>query len=177
MSVYPLPQFPGASQGHILESLLRSKLEPDVEEWVEKGEALAPSQTSNPGQLDQADLHELWDWAPNAAKTLAWQQCWGGDYTLAERLQGLRDDGEGWDKIVTGLERELEDPGTPKDLEAKEEEGDSDGDDDIIDQDGMQGVVEQPEKPVSSSTASRLPNAPPMPLDDILKFMSTGKVG
>jgi mediator of RNA polymerase II transcription subunit 8 len=172
LSVYPLPKFPGPSQSHILESLLRSKLEPDVEEWVEKGEALAPSQATNPGILSQADLHELWDWAPDAAKSKAWQQCWGGDYTLAERAQGLADDGEGWEKIVTGLERELEDPGTPKDPDAKEEEDDNDQD--MVEEDEMQGVEEQPDKPVSSSSASRAQKALPMPLDNMLKFISTG---
>lgn len=169
-----MPKFPGPSQGHILESLLRSKLEPDVEEWVERGEALAPSQVTNPGHLGQVDLNELWDWAPEAAKTKEWQQCWGGDYTLTERLQGLADDGEGWENIVTGLERELEDPGTPKDPDAKEEEGDE-NDQDVVDEDEMQGIEEQPEKPVSASTASRAPKAPPMPLENMLKFISTGK--
>jgi mediator of RNA polymerase II transcription subunit 8 len=173
LSVYPLPRFPGPSQGHILESLLRSKLEPDVEEWVEKGEALVPSQATNQGAISQANLYELWDWATDAAKTMAWQQCWGGDYTLAERIRGLANDGEGWEKIVTGLERELEDPGTPKNPDAREEEGDDESDD----VDPMQGIEEQPEKLVSSSAASRAPKAPPMPLDNMLKFISTGKIG
>lgn len=172
LSVYPLPQFPGPSQSHILESLLRSKLEPDVEEWVEKGETLAPSQATNPGELNHSDLNELWDWAPKAAKTRSWQQCWGGDYTVAERLQGLKDDGQGWDTIVTGLDRELEDPGTPKNPEAKDEE--EGGEDDVAEEDVMEGVEDQPDKPVSSSRAQK---APPMPLDSMLKFMSTGKIG
>lgn len=171
-----MPRFPGPSQGHILESLLRSKLEPDVEEWVEKGEALIPSQATNPGAISQVNLNELWDWATDAAKTMAWQQCWGGDYTLAERLRGLRNGGEGWEEIVTGLERELEDPGTPKNPDAKEEDGDDEGDD-VVDQDPMQGIEEQPEKLVSSSAASRAPKVPPMPLDNMLKFISTGKIG
>lgn len=174
LSVYPLPQFPGPSQSHILESLLRSKLEPDVEEWVETGEALAPHKAEKSGEFGQSELYELWVWAPKAAKTMNWQQCWGGDYTLAERLQGLKDDGQGWDTIVTGLDRELEDPGTPKDPNAKDEDENRD---DLVNEDEMEGIEEQPDKPTFSLTASQSQKAPPLPLESMLKFLSTGTLG
>ena len=166
LSVYPLPQFPGPSQGHILESLLRSKLEPDVEDWVEQGEAVAPSRSATATRvLSINDLNDLWRWAKPAARKMEWQQCWGGDYTLAERLQGLD---QGWETIETGIERELEDPGTPKDPNAKDVEEDEE------DEGGME--VDEP-KQTTSSIGPRIQQVPPLSLEKAQRFMSTGKIG
>ncbi|KAI9833892.1 MAG: hypothetical protein M1819_003401 [Sarea resinae] len=39
-TAYPLPTFPGRTEEVLLGQLLRKKLEPDVEDWVEKGRAI-----------------------------------------------------------------------------------------------------------------------------------------
>src|SRR5947207_2205118 len=40
---YPLPNFPGRTQEELLGQLLRKKLEPKVEDWVQQGRELAVS--------------------------------------------------------------------------------------------------------------------------------------
>jgi mediator of RNA polymerase II transcription subunit 8, fungi type len=168
--VFPLPPYP-QSQGHILESLLRSKLEPDVEEWVEQGEALARSIPSSQG-LGQDDLKALWDWVPKAAKKIGKQQCWNGDYTLAERARGLDPD-QGWQSIETGLDRYLDNPGTPNDADTDEED---DGEEAELEEDAMEGVVEEQKRSASISTA-RARRIAPMSLENVHRFMTTGKTG
>lgn len=167
--MYPLPQFPGPSQGHILESLLRTKLEPDVEEWVEQGEALGVSKSTMSTQaLKHNDLNDLWQWAPSAALDMSWQQCWGGDYTLAERTQGLE---QGWETIETGIERELEDPGTPKNPYANNDDSAEE------DEDNMDGVEVEEAKPTTALAGPRTQKIPPLPLEKVQRFMSTGSTG
>ncbi|PLN82951.1 mediator complex, subunit Med8 [Aspergillus taichungensis] len=113
---YPGPDFPGRTQAPTLEQLLRTKLDPRVEDWVARGRRRAVPDTNsnnnnnggdgvtadNDNNLSEHDLAELWHWAPVEANREARQRDWGGDYTLEERQGGVAN-------VVTGLRRVLDD--------------------------------------------------------------------
>jgi len=172
MVAFPLPKFPPAVANSVLDSLLRTKLEPNVVEWVEQGEALGRGeQNSQARNLSDSERHELWQWAPSAANVEARKQKWGADYTLAEKQAGV-------EHVVTSLRRELMEPLDEDDGE--EDEYDEVTDDEEDDADKMD--VEGQAKSAGASTAqaqslARAVIAPPMPLESVHRFMTTGKVG
>ena len=152
---FPLPQFPGASKPMILETLLRTKLEPDIEDWVKEGESLTSQQRkSNFQGLSNEDRNSLWQWAPGAANAAARKQTWGGDYTRAEQQAGI-------DNVTTGLRRDLAEP-PEDDANDGPEDDDDDDEDDLDDSDDDEGndamdVDRKPaqleSKPVSDTAA------------------------
>lgn len=176
MVVYPLPQFPGRTQEHILQQLLRTKFEPEVEEWVEKGQDIAHAASKNSSyRLSDNDVDQLWDSAPQDASKEGMKQKWGADYTLAEVQMGV-------ENVKTGLARELkipEDDDNEETMEDDEEAEDeaSDEEDEDVDVDKMD-VVEVRRKAGGSGlqdeVSDRPPIAPPMPLENVFRFMMTG---
>ncbi|RMJ24919.1 hypothetical protein PHISP_04228, partial [Aspergillus sp. HF37] len=84
---YPAPTYPTQAHGNILEQLLRTKLDPKVEEWVSRGReragttAGAGPETGQAGQgageeLSEEQLTELWEWAPVEANREARRRDW-----------------------------------------------------------------------------------------------------
>lgn len=70
---YPLPTFPGREQEGLLNQLLRKKLEPNVEEWIEQGtEAVGRTQTIN-----LQGWQDLWGKAGLLANEEARKHAWG----------------------------------------------------------------------------------------------------
>lgn len=177
MIVYPLPQFPGRTQEHILQQLLRTKLEPEVEDWVEKGQDLAQAASKDSSyRLSDNDLDQLWESAPQDASKEGIKQKWGADYTLAEIQSGV-------EHVRTGLKRELKVPEDDYNEEALEddedEEEDADEEEEEEEDDGdKMDVVEIRRKPGGSGlqyeVSDRSPVAPPMPLENVFRFMMTG---
>ncbi|KAI1964873.1 mediator of RNA polymerase II transcription subunit 8 [Ophidiomyces ophidiicola] len=176
---YPTPEFPGRTESTILHQLLRTKLEPRVEEWVARGRAVAKNNTAS-SQLQAQDGNEsarlsvdqllsLWHWAPVEANMEARQRDWGGDYTLEEREMGIMN-------VITGLSRKLD--------EGDEEEDDDDEDEDIAGDDmevivgaharagGAPGVEFDIAR--GSSHTPPKPMAPGLPLEDVFRYMTTG---
>jgi mediator of RNA polymerase II transcription subunit 8 len=180
--VYPLPQFPGRTQEHILQQLLRTKLEPEVEDWVEKGRDITQKRLKESSyHLSNNDLDELWEWAPQEASKQGMKQNWGADYTLAEIQMGV-------DRIKTGLDRELKIPEDDNEEAMEDDEEDEEGeeeevtdeeedDDDDVESDKMD-VIEIRRKPGGSGlqyeVSDRPTVAPPMPLENVFRFMMTG---
>src|SRR5436305_4309961 len=102
--MYHLPQIPGRTQEHIRQQLFRTKVEPEVEEWGERGQDLANTASQNRSYyLSDNDIDQLWDSAPRDATKEGMKQKWGADYTLAEIQMGV-------ENIKTGLTRELKIP-------------------------------------------------------------------
>ncbi|KAH1487204.1 mediator of RNA polymerase II transcription subunit 8, partial [Aspergillus fumigatus] len=99
---YPGPSYPGRTQAPTLEQLLRTKLDPRVEDWVSRGRRAGASALEDRGALSESALAELWDWAPVEANQEARRRNWGGNFTLEEREMGIQN-------VVTGLRRQLED--------------------------------------------------------------------
>jgi mediator of RNA polymerase II transcription subunit 8 len=178
MVVYPLPQFPGRTQEHILQQLLRTKLEPEVDDWVEKGQDITQKRlTESSYHLSNNDLDELWEWAPQEASKAGMKQKWGADYTLAEIQMGV-------DKVKTGLGRELKIPEDDENEEAMEDEDEDEGEEEVTDEEDddaesdKMDVIEIRRRPGGSGlryeVSDRAPVAPPMPLENVFRFMMTG---
>jgi mediator of RNA polymerase II transcription subunit 8 len=175
---YPGPEYPGRTQESMLQQLLRTKLDPRVEDWVARGRTAGtessqfsrgfPGTIPNPSgpattkQLSESELSELWNWAPIEANQEALQRNWGGNYTLEEREAGIQN-------VVTGLRRQLEDDDASED----EEEGDEDEGEDEMD---VVGVHRKSGGGLEFEIAPHHPHAvtPVVPLDKILRYMTTG---
>lgn len=154
IAVYPLPEFPGRAEENLLGQLLRKKLEPNVEDWVDQGRRIANEvRERKQNGLNEEGLGELWDWAGRAANEEARRREWGDDFTLEEREMGT-------ENVLTGLRRKL-------DQDDEESDEDEKGPSDEMDIDRKPDQAADGHKP---SHAYR----PPLPLDDILRFMSTG---
>ncbi|EHY52313.1 Mediator of RNA polymerase II transcription subunit 8 [Exophiala dermatitidis] len=170
---FPLPQFPGKERAFILETLLRTKLEPNVEDWVEEGESIALRlRKGDPSGISEADLNALWQWAPTAANKEARKQKWGADFTLEEKQRGVSN-------VVTGLRRELVEPPDEEDEEGDEDEEYEVTDEEEEEDDGNKMEVEQTKsenKPGGTTeSATVLRTATQMPLQSVHKFMVTGR--
>ncbi|KAJ9605106.1 mediator of RNA polymerase II transcription subunit 8 [Cladophialophora chaetospira] len=170
---FPTPLFPGTKSQNVLETLMRTKLEPNIEDWVKEGENInAQQRKRSPRGLSDADRDSLWQWAPGEANAWARKQTWGGDFTRAETLRGV-------ENVVTGLRREL--------VEPPEDEGEDDGVDeddefegsDSEDEEGDAMDVEKPQpkpetKPATPTQIRTVLPANQMSLSSIHKFMTTG---
>jgi mediator of RNA polymerase II transcription subunit 8, fungi type len=163
---YPLPSFPN-SQAHLLEHLLRTKLEPEVEEWVERAQELASKGTQGRySGLSDIAHDDLWQWAPIAANDEIRKQNWGGDYTMAEKQAGI-------ENVATGLKRELIEPPDPGEQDAEAgEESDEEDDDDEEDVVEVHRKSNAPGLEFDVTTAKR--SASQMPIDNLFRFMMTG---
>ena len=156
-----------------MQMLLRTKLEPDVEEWVEKGQSLAKDANMTTQMLGDKERAELWHWAPGAANSLARKQKWGADYTLAEVQSGI-------EHVVTGLKRELVEP--PPDEDTDDEDdffGDDDEDEDDEEAGSMDIDTQSSAVGASHQTAPKTgqQESTQMPMESVHRFMITGKVG
>ncbi|KAI9834644.1 MAG: mediator of RNA polymerase II transcription subunit 8 [Phylliscum demangeonii] len=194
-TVYPLPDlFPARTQEGLLGQLLRKKLEPNVEEWVERGRRTAAEASARwvaaAGEegrgFDRVALHELWAWAGPAANEEARRRRWGDDFSLEEREAGI-------EKVVTGLRRTWErEEGEDDDEEEEEDESDESGGDEgdgkatkgggVVDESTKEAGMSKAEAGLTTTTATATATAtaatatviPPLKMDDWLRFMSTG---
>ncbi|KAK5123403.1 hypothetical protein LTR85_002835 [Meristemomyces frigidus] len=161
---YPLPTFPGPSQEHVLTQLMRKKLDPKTEDWIAEYtkpktqgtrqlNGMPNGDTSHGIQLKDEDYRNLWTWAGSTSTDIAngmlISDAFEDNYTLAEREAGI-------ENVVTGLKRNLED-----DSDEEDEEG---GDDEK-----MEDAV--PSKPTEPGVDA---SQPPLKLETLLRFMSTG---
>ncbi|KAL4891005.1 mediator of RNA polymerase II transcription subunit 8 [Aspergillus ambiguus] len=159
---FPGPDYPGRTQAHILEQLLRTKLDPRVEDWVARGRKAGTAALEDRDALSEHDLAELWDWAPVAANQEARRRNWGGNFTLEEKEYGIQN-------VVTGLRRQLED-----------EDDEDEGEDEEQEEDEMEVVGARKsgtgaglEFDIAAATHQQVA-APVVPLDEILRYMTTG---
>lgn len=155
---YPLPSFPDKNHHNIVGQLLRKKLEPDVERWVDEGERLGRRVDGVDGEESGAvgakELDDIWGWAAERAVTLTNEIPWGIDYTLEER-----DREGGTEGVVTGMKRKLNDG--MEEVDEDEEENESE-------------EKEAKQTAEAKNNTSAGPVAPPMPLEYTLRFMNTG---
>ena len=170
---YPGPEYPGRTQANTLEQLLRTKLDPRVEDWVARGRIAGTETTDTapaipaPGsittsKLSEAEIGELWEWAPIEANQEARRRNWGGNFTLEERENGIQN-------VVTGLKRVLEDD----EGESEEESEDEEGEDEmevvgVHRKSGGDGL----EFEIAAHHAHAV--QPVVPLGEILRYMTTG---
>ncbi|KOS44592.1 hypothetical protein ACN38_g4494 [Penicillium nordicum] len=171
---YPGPEYPGKTQANTLEQLLRTKLDPRVEDWVARGRtagtepAAGQSNFSDPDAahkpLSEAQLADLWEWAPLEANQEARRRNWGGNFTLEERETGI-------ENVVTGLRRQLED-----DDGSEEESEGEEGDAEEMDVVGVHRKPGAAELEYNIAPHHPHPVHPFVPLDLILRHMTTGRM-
>ncbi|KAI8296570.1 Mediator of RNA polymerase II transcription subunit 8 [Colletotrichum sp. SAR11_240] len=137
LHVFPDVSFPGRTQEHILGQLVRKKLEPGVEEWVECGRETT-RELRGEGEADgvtadgEAKLEEVWRevraWTVERVQKYVLEEA-GDVYTEEEREKGV-------ENVRTGLKRGLE-----EDEDSEDDEGD--GDEDVV----MGGQQQQQQQP------------------------------
>ncbi|KAK2011401.1 hypothetical protein LZ32DRAFT_533959 [Colletotrichum eremochloae] len=119
LHVFPDVAYPGRVHENILTQLLRKKLEPGVEEWVERGREATRELRACGGE---AGLEDVWrgvrDWTVERVQRYVLEEA-GDVYTAEERERGV-------ENVRTGLKRSLEDD--DEEEEESDEEGGGDGD-------------------------------------------------
>lgn len=163
----------------MLGQLLRKKLQPPVEDWIEEGVKLAASfeeqgvngnhvnGTTNGAHtgLSINELENLWEWAGPEGNRIAREL--GGDafddvFTLAEQEDGI-------ENVVTGLRRKF--------FESDDEgEEDSDGKAKQEEEMEIDAVDRRPELVKAMYRPGIDETKPMMPLEDILRFVSQGRM-
>ncbi|PHH83716.1 hypothetical protein CDD82_4678 [Ophiocordyceps australis] len=115
MAVHPSTNFPGRTQENVLTQLLRKKLEPDVEELVGEGQAIANATTAAGMQVLQQVWDEVRAWTH--ARIASHVRDEAGDvYTREEREAGV-------ETVRTGLRRVLDEESEDGDDEDDEMAG------------------------------------------------------
>jgi mediator of RNA polymerase II transcription subunit 8 len=155
--VYPLPAFPGHTQEALLQQLLRKKLEPGVEKWVEDHTTATTSNGDN--AINNGEWRDLWSEAASMSQgvvgpMLEEDGAFGEDFTIAETEAGV-------ENVVTGLRRKM----WESDSEDEDDEGEIEGS-------KMEDVMPTEEVKMEEGVD---PTLPPLSLEAILKFTATGE--
>ncbi|RFU25580.1 hypothetical protein B7463_g10746, partial [Scytalidium lignicola] len=160
--VYPQTNYPGRTQEGLLGQLLRKKLEPQVESWVDEGRAISVERENSATE----DLDELWKWAGDWIGTRVAKYAMEENddmYTMEEREMGT-------ENVNTGLKRKFD-----------EDESDEDEDEDMDGGEGTLGVTAarrtsmgQMEYEMSGVSKLRAGNAKAKSVEEILKFATSG---
>jgi mediator of RNA polymerase II transcription subunit 8 len=160
---YPLPQFPGTTQEHMLQMLLRKKLEPRAEDWIEQASQWQhTNEQQNVGKdtshhLEIEQLRNLWDWARPLTNEiyngLDEEDVFNDNFTIAEREAGP-------EHVNTGIRKNLDIYG--------EEDDNEDGDNQDTGS-TMLGV-----EPTNKIKRTLAPQQTAMPIVSLLSFMSSG---
>lgn len=169
--VFPLPSYRAENPDAVLDNLLRTKPDPQTEDWIRAEERFSHNRRSHTDGLSDAEQQELWQWAPQAAQEVAKQQYWGGDYTLEEVNAGVKN-------VITGLRRQLIDPKEDEEGDEEDEDiGDDEEDDENVN-DSMDVDDDTGTTAINSAapTATSDPNQQAMPLEALHRFMMSGVV-
>ena len=174
-----MPSFPDRNHENVIGQLLRKRLEPEVEDWIDDAhdDAVAslsglklkqarPSvsdaeerEKAKPEDVEKArkkaaELEKLWEWAGSAAGEALTKVPWGMDYTV-EELD--REGGVG--AVKTGLKRKL--------VSKAEEDEDEDDEDSDIEDEAYNMDEDETKKDEESA-------GPPLSLEQMMQFMLMG---
>ncbi|KAI7530812.1 hypothetical protein KC331_g14469 [Hortaea werneckii] len=160
---YPLPSYPGHEKEMMLGMLMRKKLDPKTDDWVTQYSKSPETiqESGDAGKLNTDDLRDLWDFAGPAengiARDMLENDAFGSLFTMAEQEDGI-------ENVKTGLRRKLfEDDSDEEDDEDGEDKGDE-----KMDEDRRPDKLEPPPEPGVDSSL------PPMRLETVLRFITTG---
>lgn len=159
--VYPSTNYPGRTQEGLLGQLLRKKLEPHVETWVEEGRDIQADLSA--GDTEEALLSWAKDWSSERISTYAQEEA-GDNYTVAEREMGI-------ENVRTGLRRKLEES------ESEEEDEDEDEDEEMEDTGVQVTSARRPsmgQVEFGMSEVKKEPNGQARAVEDILRFATSG---
>lgn len=154
---YPIPAFVDRSHENIVTEVVRKKLEPSVEDWVDRG-------MDTGTKIDERqDLDHLWSLVHSKSVASVTQIPWASDFTVDE----ARSEG-GIDAVHTGLRRKLNKGGEEADDESDDDEADIDDEakDESHKMDIDTTATNNNNQPVSSG--------PVLPMDQVLKFLNSG---
>ncbi|KAH7395966.1 mediator complex, subunit Med8 [Cadophora sp. MPI-SDFR-AT-0126] len=162
--VYPSTNYPGRTQEAVLTQLLRKKLEPGVETWVE--EARTTQANAAEAGINEKDENALLEWVmdwmgPRIHKYVEEED--QGDYTLEERELGR-------ENVNTGLRRKLAEDETDEEEDEEDEEMEDVGVTVTSVRRSSVGEVEFGLAEVKKID----PNAKMRNIEDILRFATTG---
>ncbi|KZL70575.1 rna polymerase ii mediator complex component med8 [Colletotrichum incanum] len=143
LHVFPDVAYPGRVHENILLQLLRKKLEPGVEEWVERGREATRelrASSSEGGGAGEAGLDDVWrvvrEWTVERVQRYVLEEA-GDVYTEGERERGV-------ENVRTGLKRSLEDDEDDDEEESDEEGGGGEDGDVVMSGQGQQQQAKQP---------------------------------
>jgi mediator of RNA polymerase II transcription subunit 8, fungi type len=156
VAVHPSTNFPGRTQEGLLQQLLRKKLEPHVEEWVDEGRTV---QATNEAEKEKDD-EELWKWARDfigeRVAKYAIEEA-GDNYTAAEREMGI-------ENVKTGLRRKLD----------EDEDEDEEMEDVGVSNTTVTSNAGQVEFGMEEVKAGRKADGQARRLSDIMRYVTTG---
>lgn len=142
-------------------------MEPRVEDWIaentSKPEAGQVNGAGKQGsKLQEEEMRELWDWSLGESRQilagLQDEEVFDDNFTIAEREAGI-------ENVVTGIRRNLD--------RGSDDEDEDDDMDENEDDDKMEDVM--PEANVQGNGEQGVDSSlPPVPLESVLRFMSTG---
>lgn len=188
---YPLPNFPVPHEA-LLSQLVRKNESEEVAEWIAGASAAVDkaraelrgkdgdakmadaSGEKGTGLLGADDLKALWAFAGTKAAEEVNRVPKGLDYTIEEAVNGI-------DEVETGLKKKLnagpfgdEEEESGSDFESGEEDEDEM---DVDEKEQEKQKEKAKEREISlKKELSKPPALPPMPLDDVLRFMTTGSL-
>ncbi|KAI7579371.1 hypothetical protein KC316_g9474 [Hortaea werneckii] len=160
---YPLPSYPGHEKEMMLGMLMRKKLDPKTDDWVTQYSKSSETiqESGDAGKLNMDDLRDLWDYAGPAengiARDMLENDAFGSLFTMAEQEDGI-------ENVKTGLRRKL----FEDDSDEEEDEDGEDKGDEKMDEDRRPDKLEPPPEPGVD------PSLPPMRLETVLRFITTG---
>ncbi|KAI6814655.1 hypothetical protein KC332_g11746 [Hortaea werneckii] len=159
---YPLPSYPGHEKEMMLGMLMRKKLDPKTDDWVTQY-SKSPETIQENGdvsKLNMDDLRDLWDYAGPAengiVREMLENDAFGSLFTMAEQEDGI-------ENVKTGLRRKLFEDDSDEEEEDAEEKGNEKMDEDRL-----------PEKLAPPPEPGVDPSLPPMRLETVLRFITTG---
>lgn len=159
---YPSTNFPGRTQENLLGQLLRKKLEPGVERWVDEGEAMHRNTDGMDG------LEAQWRVAGTSIKAMVARAAFAhrdDPYTAEERQTGI-------ENVRTGLLKPMKIPGEEDDdEESEDEDADEDGDQEMKD---VGAAEEGKGGRTAENGIEKKITGPVRTLDEIARFGVTG---
>lgn len=148
LHAHPMPNYPGLTEELRLQGMLRKKLDPRAEAWIDEALKSKKAMGEDDGNLLSADqMEKIWESAKPVSREIMApmleDEVFDDDYTIEERAKGV-------ENIVTGVKR-------------IDEGQDEDGDE--MDEDQSLAI---------SNVPGADPTKAPEPLENLLRFTATG---
>jgi len=163
--VYPSTNYPGRTQEGLLGQLLRKKLEPQVETWVDEGRAI---QEEDGGGGGDGDAEKLWawgkEWIGGRVATYILEEA-GDNYTVEEREGGI-------ENVNIGLRRKLDEDESDEDEDEDDEDGDKEMEDVGVEVTTV-GKTTSGQLQFGLEEVRKSPDGKSMGVSDILKFANS----
>ncbi|KAK9249240.1 mediator of RNA polymerase II transcription complex subunit 8-domain-containing protein [Lipomyces tetrasporus] len=121
-NAYPLPSFPVVQENGLLTTLLRKRVEPEVDEWIKVGadEGAAQHNNYSGGTKRRRMADDVWFFASQVAENERESRAWDGNFTAEELVRNRDVGGDEGASSATAIN--LDDGGGGSDVEASLEQ-------------------------------------------------------